>query len=120
MFLVVGALELYGTSIGTWRWASTLPGLGIPDGNPPSGVASGYVWFDVMALLVAPWLVYVGGRRHAEADALGLLGRAAELDPAQGADRDDQRVGRVVAGVRHVERHHPEAGLRLDPLEDEP
>ena len=38
---------------------STLPGLGIPDGNPPSGVASGYVWFDVMALLVAPWLVYV-------------------------------------------------------------
>ena len=32
----------------------TLPGLGIPDGNPPSGVASGYVWFDVMALLAAP------------------------------------------------------------------
>ena len=28
-----------------------------PDGNPPSGVASGYVWFDVMALLVAPWLL---------------------------------------------------------------
>jgi hypothetical protein len=61
VFLVVGALELYGTSIGTWRWAHDLPGLGIPDGNPPSGVASGYVWFDVMALLVAPWLVYVGG-----------------------------------------------------------
>jgi hypothetical protein len=59
VFLVVAGLELYGTSIGTWRWASTLPGLGIPDGNPPSGVASGYVWFDVMALLVAPWLVYV-------------------------------------------------------------
>ncbi|MGH2977767.1 MAG: hypothetical protein ACRDKC_05255 [Gaiellaceae bacterium] len=60
-FLAVAALELYGTSIGTWRWASTLPGLGIPDGNPPSGVASGYVWFDVMALLVAPWLVYSAG-----------------------------------------------------------
>jgi len=57
VFLVVAALELYGTSIGTWRWAHELPGLGIPDGNPPSGVASGYVWFDVMALLVAPWLV---------------------------------------------------------------
>jgi hypothetical protein len=57
VFLVVGALELYGTSIGTWRWAAHLPGSGIPDGNPPSGVASGYVWFDVMALLVAPWLV---------------------------------------------------------------
>ena len=55
MFLVVASLELYGTAIGTWRWARTLPGLGIPDGNPPSGVASGYVWFDVMALLVAPY-----------------------------------------------------------------
>jgi hypothetical protein len=54
VFLVVACLELYGTAIGTWRWAPALPGLGIPDGNPPSGVASGYVWFDVMALLVAP------------------------------------------------------------------
>jgi hypothetical protein len=57
VFLVVAALELYGTSIGTWTWARELPGLGIPDGNPPSGVASGYVWFDVMAMLVAPRLV---------------------------------------------------------------
>jgi hypothetical protein len=57
VFLVVAALELYGTSIGVWRWARDLPGLGIPDGNPPSGVASGYVWFDLMALLIAPWLV---------------------------------------------------------------
>ena len=61
VFLVVAALELYGTSIGTWRWATQLPGLGIADGNPPSGVASGYVWFDVMAMLVAPWLVYAAG-----------------------------------------------------------
>jgi hypothetical protein len=57
VFLVVAALELYGTSIGTWRWATELPGLGIPQGNPPSGVASGYVAFDVEALLIAPWLV---------------------------------------------------------------
>jgi hypothetical protein len=57
VFLVVAALELYGTAIGTWRWERELPGLGIPDGNPPSGVASGYVWFDVMALLVAPMIL---------------------------------------------------------------
>jgi hypothetical protein len=57
VFLVVACLELYGTAIGTWRWAEQLPGLGIPDGNPPSGVASGYVWFDVMALLFAPRLL---------------------------------------------------------------
>lgn len=64
VFLVVASLELYGTAIGTWRWARTLPGLGIPDGNPPSGVASGYVWFDVMALLTAPLaLTLVRARR---------------------------------------------------------
>jgi hypothetical protein len=66
VFLVVAALELYGTAIGTWRWAEQLPGLGIPDGNPPSGVASGYVWFDVMALLLAPYLLQAvrSLRRH--------------------------------------------------------
>lgn len=66
VFLVVAALELYGTALGTWRWAQHVPVLGTPDGNPPSGVASGYVWFDVMALLVAPFLVpllSVRGRR---------------------------------------------------------
>jgi hypothetical protein len=68
VFLVVAALELYGTSIGTWRWAHELPGLGIPDGNPPSGVASGYVWFDVMAMLIAPWLVYAAGRLNPKLD----------------------------------------------------
>jgi hypothetical protein len=64
VFLVVATLELYGTAIGTWRWAHELPGLGIPDGNPPSGVASGYVWFDVMALLTAPALVSFLRRRR--------------------------------------------------------
>jgi hypothetical protein len=62
VFLVVASLELYGTAIGTWRWERELPGLGIPDGNPPSGVASGYVWFDVMALLVAPYLISLARR----------------------------------------------------------
>jgi hypothetical protein len=57
VFLVVAALEVYGTSIGTWRWRESVPGLGLSQGNPPSGVASGYVWFDVMALLIAPWVV---------------------------------------------------------------
>jgi hypothetical protein len=64
VFLVVAGLELYGTAIGTWRWAAELPGLGIPDGNPPSGVASGYVWFDVMALLLAPRLLRLAARRR--------------------------------------------------------
>src|SRR5215469_6798794 len=62
VFFVVAALELYGTSIGAWHWARTLPGLGITAGNPPSGAASGYVAFDVMAMLVAPPLVYAAAK----------------------------------------------------------
>ena len=54
VFLVVAWLELYGTAIGTWEWAATIPGTGVPQGNPPSGVASGYVWFDIVALALAP------------------------------------------------------------------
>jgi hypothetical protein len=72
VFLVVACLELYGTAIGTWRWAHDLPGLGIPDGNPPSGVASGYVWFDVMALLIAPHLLALARRpSRAKSDEFG-------------------------------------------------
>ena len=70
VFLVVASLELYGTAIGTWRWARTLPGLGIPDGNPPSGVASGYVWFDVMAFRAAPSLIALIRRSRGPADEL--------------------------------------------------
>jgi hypothetical protein len=57
VFLVVAYLELYGTAVGTWTWASEIPGTGIPDGNPPSGVASGYVLFDIAALALAPRLL---------------------------------------------------------------
>jgi hypothetical protein len=70
VFLVVACLELYGTALGTWRWQRTLPGLGIPDGNPPSGVASGYVWFDVMALVIAPYLAPLGRRSRRATDEL--------------------------------------------------
>jgi hypothetical protein len=82
VFLVVAALELYGTALGTWRWERTLPGLGIPDGNPPSGVASGYVWFDVMALLVAPYLVAV---TMSFAPSRSLFQQRHSATPSEGA-----------------------------------
>lgn len=56
VFVVVAVLELYGTALGTWTWEPTVPGLGLAQGNPPSGVASGYVVFDVLALSLAPRL----------------------------------------------------------------
>ena len=69
VFLVVASLELYGTAIGTWNWAETIPGTSVSNGNPPSGVASGYVWFDIVALALAPRLLAVArtSRRRLEA-----------------------------------------------------
>lgn len=54
-FLVVSWLELIGTAVGTWAWAAVDPVLGVvTQGNPPSGAAGGYGWFDLYALLLAP------------------------------------------------------------------
>ncbi len=62
VFFAVAFLEIYGTWVGTWQWAAEVPGVGIPDGNPPSGAASGYVFFDISALALAPLLLAVTAR----------------------------------------------------------
>lgn len=56
VFLFVAFLELYGVAMGTWAWQPVIPGTGIPNGNPPSGIASGYVFFDICAIAMAPRL----------------------------------------------------------------
>ena len=56
-FVVVSHLELVGTALGTWAWQPQDPILGISIGNPPSGAAGGYGWFDLAGLLVAPYLL---------------------------------------------------------------
>jgi len=67
VFLAVAGLELYGTAIGTWRWAAVVPGLDLPDGNPPCGAASGYVLFDIAAIALAPLIVAAFRRRDVPA-----------------------------------------------------
>jgi hypothetical protein len=62
VFAVVAALELYGTALGTWRWAEVAPGTSITQGNPPSGIASGYVFFDIAALALAPAVLALTSR----------------------------------------------------------
>jgi hypothetical protein len=57
VFLVVAFLELYGTAIGAWRWTEAVPGTPIGAGNPPSGIASVYVLFDIAAITLAPRLL---------------------------------------------------------------
>jgi hypothetical protein len=56
-FVAVSWLELAGTHLGTWEWGRHDPTGSIPIGNPPSGAAGGYGWFDLAALLAAPTLL---------------------------------------------------------------
>jgi hypothetical protein len=55
--LVVTYLELVGTRLGTWTWQPHDPTGLVTIGNPPSGAAGGYGWFDLAALLLAPALL---------------------------------------------------------------
>jgi hypothetical protein len=71
-FVAVSWLELVGTGLGTWTWGTHDPTGAITIGNPPSGAAGGYGWFDLAALVAAPRLLSVtrrltAGRRPSEA-----------------------------------------------------
>jgi hypothetical protein len=73
VFLVVALLELSGTAVGVWAWKEVVPGLQLPSGNPPSGAASGYVLFDIIAIALTARLMPLVGRvaslRRREAEA---------------------------------------------------
>ena len=56
-FAVVTYLELLGTWRGVWEWQPLDPTGLVSIGNPPSGVAGGYGWFDLAALTAAPALL---------------------------------------------------------------
>jgi hypothetical protein len=49
-FFITTWLELIGTAVGAWRWASIDPLLGWPQGNPPSGVGAWYCLVDAVAI----------------------------------------------------------------------
>jgi len=67
--IVVTYLELLGTAIGTWRWQPHNPIFHwIATGNPPSGAAGGYCFFDAAALAIAPVLLHWIRRRRAPAE----------------------------------------------------
>lgn len=56
-FVAVSYLEVVGTHLGTWRWGTHDPTGWVSIGNPPSGAAGGYGWFDLAGLLAAPRLL---------------------------------------------------------------
>ncbi len=57
-FFITSYLELSGTYWGTWAWAPHWPSWGgLPQANPPSGIAAGYCFLDMLALFIAPRLM---------------------------------------------------------------
>ena len=64
-FLMVSYLEIVGTSLGTWAWQQHDPTGLIAIGNPPSGIAGGYAWFDAAALALTPRLLHWWDQRQA-------------------------------------------------------
>ncbi|MGI8700218.1 MAG: hypothetical protein ACR2JU_03275 [Nocardioidaceae bacterium] len=78
-FVVVSYLELVGTSLGTWAWQPHDPTGLVSMGNPPSGAAGGYGWFDLAATLLGPALLVrirslTGRRRQQDPPPLGSAG----------------------------------------------
>jgi hypothetical protein len=85
--VVVSYLELLGTHLGTWAWAVRDPVLGVvTQGNPPSGAAGGYGWFDLYAGLLAPRLVRL------------TAGRTRGATPPSAAELAQDRVVQVAVG----------------------
>lgn len=57
-FFITTWLEIIGTAVGTWKWAAIDPVLGLPQGNPPSGVAAWYCLVDAVAISWAEPLLH--------------------------------------------------------------
>jgi hypothetical protein len=78
-FFVTSYLELIGTSWGTWAWAEHWPSWGgLPQANPPSGIAAGYCFLDMLALGFAPLAIRSFEWLRAFGSALGPAPSAAE------------------------------------------
>jgi hypothetical protein len=78
-FLIVTYLELLGTALGTWAWSTSDPTGLISIGNPPSGAAGGYGFFDAAALAASPVIVATIRRRRAQPPGESQAARTGEI-----------------------------------------
>jgi len=82
-FAIVTYLELLGTHLHTWTWQPHDPTGWVSIGNPPSGAAGGYGWFDLAAILGAPGLLrLVQNLKKSRAAACSKPLDASALPPA--------------------------------------
>ena len=76
-FVMTMVLEFYGTGLGTWTWASTVPFVGLAAANPPACIGAGYCIMDAATRWLAPkvqalWTVGVARyRRRGPSSASG-------------------------------------------------
>ena len=55
-FFIAVELELVGTGLGNWAWATAAPVIDLPAGNPPSVIAGGYCLLDAVVSKAASYL----------------------------------------------------------------
>jgi len=70
--VVVTWLEIVGTSLATWTWQPHDPLVGIAIGNPPTGAAGGYGWFDLAGLVAAPYVVRLVSLRRPQPEPVSV------------------------------------------------
>lgn len=97
-FLVVTYLELLGTALGVWTWSLHDPTGLVAIGNPPSGAAGGYGFFDAAALAFAPRIVNRFSRRRAVPPSLVAEERESSLVQVAIAGEGTAAVGAGRAG----------------------
>jgi hypothetical protein len=79
--VVVTWLEIVGTELGTWTWQPRDPWGWVSIGNPPTGAAGGYGWFDLAGLLAAPYLLAAWASLRAELLRSSPRSRRPDADP---------------------------------------
>ena len=100
IFIIVGELEICGTSFGDWQWMAFAPWTHIPSGNPPSVIAAGYCIIDASVMGVL-WVFKKGLPRN----------RGAASDFAR-----NYRVGLNTIVTRMRTTTKPSAGPSTAPL----
>jgi hypothetical protein len=85
-FIVVTYLELLGTRLGVWTWQIKDPIAHlISQGNPPSGAAGGYGFFDAAALALAPRIDAALTRRRGGTGSVAEDGEQVGVEQPVGA-----------------------------------
>jgi hypothetical protein len=102
-FLVTSYLELIGTGLGNWAWQSHDPSGWISIGNPPSGIAGGYCFFDAAALWLTPRLLARYGASKGTGSTVGSARASTTTAPMTSAPptswTEDSRSPRATAAT---------------------